>query len=80
MTLEDGSYQVDGTCNVEELFEFLGHKREFRMSTVNGWMMDVLGRIPAVGDSIKEDGFTVTVTKSNGRRAEQVHVVVESKK
>ena len=25
-TLEDGSYQVNGTCNVEELFEFLGKK------------------------------------------------------
>ncbi len=74
---EDGTYLVEGTCNVEELFDFLGQKREFDVTTVNGWMMDVLGRIPAVGDNVKEDGFTVTVTKSNGRRAEQVHVVIE---
>ncbi|MBQ5614736.1 MAG: hypothetical protein IIU81_00185, partial [Peptococcaceae bacterium] len=44
---------------------------------VNGWLMEVLGRIPAVGDSVQEEGITVTVTKSNGRRAEQVHVVKE---
>ena len=74
---EDGSYLVEGTCNVEEFFDFLGQKREFEVTTVNGWMMDVLGRIPAVGDSVKEDGFTATVIKSNGRRAEQVQVVID---
>ena len=75
VALEDGTYQVAGICNVEELFEFLGHKKEFDVITVNGWLMEVLGHIPAVGDVVEEDGFTVTVTKSNGRRAEQVHVV-----
>lgn len=77
VAMEDGSYQVAGICNVEELFDFLGHKRAFDVITVNGWLMEVLGHIPAVGDYVKEDGFTVTVTKSNGRRAEQVHVTVE---
>ncbi|MBQ5862956.1 MAG: HlyC/CorC family transporter [Peptococcaceae bacterium] len=77
VTLEDGTYQVAGTCNVEALFDFLGHKKEFEMITVNGWLMEVLGRIPAVGDSVQEEGITVTVTKSNGRRAEQVHVSIE---
>ncbi|MBR0449043.1 MAG: HlyC/CorC family transporter [Peptococcaceae bacterium] len=77
VTLEDGTYHVAGTCNVEALFDFLGHKKEFEMITVNGWLMEVLGHIPAVGDSVQEEGITVTVTKSNGRRAEQVHVVKE---
>ena len=63
--------------NVEELFDFLGHKKEFDVITVNGWLMEVLGHIPAVGDVVEEDGFTVTVTKSNGRRAEQVCVVMD---
>lgn len=77
--LEDGSYQVAGTCNVEELFSFLGRKKEFDVITVNGWLMEVLGHIPAVGDEVEEDAFTVRVTKSNGRRAEQVHVVMKEK-
>ena len=75
-TLEDGSYQVSGTCNVEELFEFLGKKREFDMITVNGWLMDVLGKVPAAGDSIQVEGLNVTVTRSNGRRAESVHIEI----
>lgn len=77
--LEDGTYQVAGTCNVEELFSFLGHKKEFDVITVNGWLMEVLGHIPAVGDKVQEEGLVVTVTQSNGRRAEQVHVAVENK-
>ena len=72
--LEDGSYQVTGTCNVEELFDFLGRKREFDVITVNGWLMDLLGKIPAEGDSVQVEGLHVTVTRSNGRRAETVHI------
>ncbi len=72
--LEDGSYQVTGTCNVEELFDFLGRKREFDVITVNGWLMDLLGKIPAEGDSVQVEGLHVTVTRSNGRRAEAVHI------
>ena len=75
-TLEDGSYQVTGTCNVEELFEFLGKKKEFDFITVNGWLMDVLGKVPAAGDSIQVEGLNVTVTRSNGRRAESVHIEI----
>lgn len=73
-TLEDGSYQVTGMCNVEELFEFLGQKREFKVITVNGWLMELLGKIPLAGDCIHTDGFLVTVIRSNGRRAELVHI------
>lgn len=72
--LEDGSYQVTGTCNVEELFDFLGRKREFDVITVNGWLMELLGKIPAEGDSFQVEGLHVTVTRSNGRRAETVHI------
>lgn len=75
-TMEDGSYQVTGTCNVEELFEFLGKKKEFDFITVNGWLMDELGKVPAAGDSIQVEGLNVTVTRSNGRRAESVHIEI----
>ena len=75
-TLEDGSYQVTGTCNVEELLEFLGKKKEFDFITVNGWLMDELGKVPAAGDSIQVEGLNVTVTRSNGRRAESVHIEI----
>ncbi len=75
-TLEDGSWQVTGTCNVEELFEFLGKKKEFDFITVNGWLMDVLGKVPSAGDSIQVDGLHVTVSRSNGRRAESVHIEI----
>ena len=75
-TLEDGSYQVTGTCNVVELFEFLGKKKEFDFITVNGWLMDELGKVPAAGDSIQVEGLNVTVTRSNGRRAEAVQIEI----
>ncbi len=71
---EDGSYHVNGTCKIEELFEFLGKDKEFDMATVNGWLMEELGKVPAAGDSIHTEGLNVTVLRSNGRRAELVHI------
>ncbi len=73
---EDGTYHVTGTCKIEELFEFLGKDREFDMATVNGWLMEELGKVPAVGDSIQTEGLNVTVLRSNGRRAELVHIEI----
>ena len=74
--LENGRYEVLGTCRVEDLFAHLGRKQEFDVTTVNGWLMEELGKIPAAGDSIQIDGLHVTVTRSNGRRAEMVEVAV----
>ena len=42
--------------------------------TVGGWAMEVLGKIPEVGDSFEEYGIAVEVTEMDGRRVESVHV------
>lgn len=45
------------------------------MLTVNGWIMEVLERIPVEGDSFDLDGLSVEVVKMNGKRVEQVHII-----
>ena len=37
--------------------------------------MEVLGKIPEVGDSFEEYGIAVEVTEMDGRRVESLHVV-----
>ena len=43
--------------------------------TVNGWAMNILGRIPQAGDSFEEEGLTVKVLKMNGRRIDNLHIL-----
>ena len=67
-------YIVSGKANIENLFSELDLDREVESVTVGGWAMEVLGKIPEVGDSFEEYGLAVEITEMDGRRVESVHV------
>ena len=71
-------YIVSGMANIEKLFDELDldlGDEEIESTTVNGWAMDVLGRIPEVEDSFEAHGLTVKVLKMDGRRIENLHIL-----
>ena len=43
--------------------------------TVGGWAMEVLGKIPEVGDTFEDNGVAVEILEMDGRRVESVHVL-----
>ena len=73
----DGEYIVSGMANLEKLFEELDIQLDEEMdaTTVNGWAMNILDRIPEEGDSFEELGLTVKVLKMDGRRIEDLHIL-----
>lgn len=71
-------YIVSGMANIEKLFDELDldePEEEIESTTVNGWAMDTLGRIPEEGDSFEALGLTVKVLKMDGRRIEDLHIL-----
>ena len=71
-------YIVSGMANIEKLFDELDievEEGEIDSTTVNGWAMDTLGRIPEEGDVFDALGLTVTVLKMDGRRIEDLQVI-----
>ena len=70
----DNEYIVSGRANIENFFSELDLDEEIESVTVGGWAMEVLGKIPEVGDSFEEYGIAVEVTEMDGRRVESVHV------
>ena len=44
--------------------------------TVNGWVLDNLGKIPEVGDKFDFDNLSVEVLKVDGRRAAEIKITV----
>lgn len=80
----DGSYKVAGGTNVEKFFEMTGEDIEFEdATTVNGWVMIELDRLPKVGDSFdfetRHKIYHVNVTRADGRRALMTRIYVEEK-
>ena len=69
------TWVVSGKANVEKVFEMLDLPCEFEAMTVSGWVMEILEKIPAEGDSFERDNLQVRVLKMYGKRIEQVEIV-----
>ena len=71
----ESTWVVSGKANVEKVFEVLDLPCEFEAMTVSGWVMEILEKIPAEGDSFQRDCLQVRVLKMYGKRIEQVEIV-----
>ncbi len=76
--LGDNTYRIVCSANLDEMFELFEMKadEDTDMTTVSGWVMERLGRIPEEGDTFDSDGLHVTVTKTDARRVIEIEVVV----
>ena len=73
----ENEYIVSGMTNIEKFFNELDIKSDEEMSssTVNGWAMDILGKIPEENDTFEIDGLNVTVLTMDGRRIDNLRIV-----
>jgi len=77
------TYLVAGSANLDDFFEMFDEEIEANATTVNGWVMIELDRIPREGDSFDYESrhklFHVRVTKADSRRAVMTRIHVEDK-
>ncbi len=71
----DKEYLVSGKAVVAKVFDELEIDEEPEALTINGWAMQVLGRIPQENDEFDASGLHAKVLKMNGRRIENIHLV-----
>jgi CBS domain containing-hemolysin-like protein len=76
LPLEDGRYKIACAAGVDKMFELFGLEAEVEASTVSGWIMDVLGKIPEEGDTFTYEHLMVTVGKVEQRRTLECVVAV----
>ena len=80
--MQNGTYRVLGSANVEKMFDYFGEDPEIdEATTVNGWAAIELDRIPKRGDrfdyKVRDKVFRVTITKADERKATEVNIKVE---
>lgn len=72
---EDGSYLIQCSADLDDMYDLFEVRGECDASTVSGWVMEQIGRVPAEGDRFQAEGLDVTVTKVEQRRALEIRVV-----
>ncbi len=77
---EDGSWLLDGIIPLPQLKELFplgplpGEERGL-FTTLSGFLMTQLGKIPAVGDYVDFKGFRFEIVEMDGKRVDRVRVV-----
>ena len=75
----DGSFLVAAGADLSDLYDLFSIKGDCDASTVSGWVIDQLGRLPQAGDRFQAEGLDVTVTRVDHRRVLEVRVAVAAK-
>lgn len=76
--VEDNVYIVDGLASLDVLEEYfdLQMDEDSDITTVNGWVMSHLGKIPEVDDCFDFGNLHAEVVEIDGRRAESIKITV----
>lgn len=82
--LQDGSYRVMANANVEKMFDFFGEEVEIEdATTVNGWAVLQLDRLPKNGDTFTYETtnkiYEGRVIKADARKAIEINLKVSDK-
>lgn len=72
--LPDGSWQIDAGAELEDMQERFGFTSESDAATVSGWVVEQMGRIPAVGDSFTYGSLAVRVTQVEATKVLEINV------
>ena len=77
------TYMVSGGANLEDFFDMFDEEIDVNATTINGWVMIELDRLPKAGDHFDYESrhklFHVRVTKADARRALMTRIRVEDK-
>ncbi len=74
----DGSWSVDAGADLRQVEDLLGRRiaePSDAYSTVAGFVLWSLGRLPVAGDSFVRNGLRVTVEEMEGRRVDRVSIL-----
>ena len=72
--VSEDEFVVEGTLGLYELNDLTGLELESAdVSTIGGYITHVMGHLPQQGEKTQVDGFEVVITKSDGRRIEELH-------
>ena len=74
--LEENKFKVLCTAPIDKVFELFDFNDEIDESSVGGWVMSELDKIPEEGDAFSYRNVDVLVTKTDARRVVEIEVKI----
>ena len=65
---EDGSWQIQGGTQLQDLLEQFEIENTYDADTVGGWVGEMIRRVPEIGDAFEIGGYRFEVTEMDGFR------------
>ena len=77
--LRNGSFRVMGNTNVEKMFDYFDEEIDMSATTVNGWLILQIDKLPESEYDAGNKIFRGKVTKADSRKALEINLKVEEK-
>ena len=74
--IDELTYRVKGNADLEDIFDVLDMDEDLDFATINGWVMEELGRIPVIGDEFKYKNLKVSITGADTKRVTEVIIQI----
>src|SRR4051812_22457171 len=72
--INENEFTVEGAVGLYELQDMAGLTLESAdVSTIGGYVTHLLGHLPEHGEQVRIQDYLVTITKTDGRRVEELH-------
>lgn len=74
--IDDNIYEVDGMLDIDTLSEHINFKidEDIEQVTIGGYVFNLLGREPLVGDSVVDGDFTFEILEIDGMRIKKLKI------
>ncbi len=73
--ISDDEIVADARVSIDEINDLLDAAiDDAEVDTVGGFLLNRLGKIPSVGDQVREDGLVISVLSTSGRRIKKVQI------
>ena len=76
--IDDNTYILDGSVTLDDFCDHFDVKSDSDSVSLGGWVMDQMECIPDEGDSFEYENLTITVSKTDDHRVEEITVTVKS--
>jgi CBS domain containing-hemolysin-like protein len=73
--IAENTFRIDCGGSLSDFIEFFDLEIESDSITINGWIMEVMDKIPACGDRFSYENLDVTVTETDFHRVSTIQVV-----
>lgn len=78
-SIDNNTYVVDASADFEDFKEFFDIKAETEMVSVSGWISEMLGKIPEIGESFEYENLKVTVKEVDSHTVSFAEVIKKEK-